>query len=279
MTVLFFWTTGLSYFYLIEGEKSLEIDPAIPAILGTAISLFLGFVTTSAYDRWWEARKLWGAIVNDSRTWTRQVQGFVRGSKETETHRELVYGQIAFCYAFGKWLRNQDPLTAIGELLPRQIFEDLQDSAHIPNSILHWQGMNIRKLSESNQITDFQYVEMEGTLLRLTNHMGGCERIKKTVFPKQYSFFIHLLIVVFMFMLPLGLIYEFGWLSILLTLGLGFLFLLMETIETNMQDPFENRANDTAMTAISRTIDINLRQVLGETDLPEPIADIKGILY
>ena len=82
-----------------------------------------------------------------------------------------------------------------------------------------------------------------------------------------------------MFMLPLGLIYEFGWLSILLTLGLGFLFLLMETIETNMQDPFENRANDTAMTAISRTIDINLRQGLGETDLPEPIADIKGILY
>jgi putative membrane protein len=280
MTLLLLWTTGLVYMDLIHGVEALEIDPAIPAILGTAISLFLGFVTASAYDRWWEARKLWGAIVNDSRSWGRQVKYFLRREDTAvDVRKRFTYRQIAWVWSLSHWLREEDSLDRISPFLKQEEADRLKDSAHIPNSILFDQSEDLRSFYEDGTLTDYQYVEMEQTLRRLTDHMGGCERIKKTVFPKQYSFFIHLLIVVFMFMLPLGLIFEFGWLSIVITLGLGFLFLLMETIETNMQTPFENLPNDTAMSAISRTIEINLRYELGEVDLPEPIQEKNGILY
>lgn len=253
----------------------IDIPSSIPALLGAAISLFLGFITNSAYDRWWEARKLWGSIVNDSRSWARQVNAMV-----PPTYRKLlIFRQIAWCYALTYMLRRKDGINQLKDLISQSDIDKIVKHQHRPNAILTLQGHTLKSLKESNEITDYQFVELERTLVRLTNHMGGCERIKNTIFPTQYSFFVHLFIMLFLYILPLGIVEDLQYLTIPFTLVIALVFLMVETFEVSMQDPFDGEPTDTPITAISRTIEINLRQMLDDKEwAPDPLEPVNGIL-
>lgn len=252
----------------------IDIPASIPALLGAAISLFLGFITNSAYDRWWEARKLWGAIVNDSRSWARQVNTIC----PPKYRKFLIYRQIAWCYVLSNMLRKRDELSDLEDLLTKNDIDKIHPHDHRPNAILHLQAQTIKSLKEEGEITDFQYLEMEKTLVRLTNHMGGCERIKNTVFPTQYSFFVHMFILLFLYILPLGVINDLEYLTVPFTVILALVFLMVETFEVSMQDPFDGEPTDTPVTAISRTIERNLRQMVGDERIPEKLSPISGVL-
>lgn len=253
----------------------IDIPSSIPALLGAAISLFLGFITNSAYDRWWEARKLWGAIVNDSRTWARQVMGMC----PPNYRKFLIFRQIAWCYSLTHMLRRKDDINQLTDIITQDDIDKIVKHHHKPNAILALQGHTLKSLRDSKEITDYQYIELERTLLRLTNHMGGCERIKNTIFPTQYSFFVHLFIMLFLYILPLGVVEDLQYLTIPFTLVLALVFLMVETFEVSMQDPFDGEPTDTPITAISRTIDINLRQMVDDNEwTPEPLEPINGIL-
>jgi putative membrane protein len=124
----------------------------------------------------------------------------------------------------------------------------------------------------------FQFIELEKTLTRLTNSMGGCERIKNTKFPESYSLLVHLLIYVFVLFLPFGLV-EVPALGLVVTsLFLAFSFLLIERVSVYLQDPFSNRSSDTPMLALSRTIEINIKQMLGDDEIPDPHKPVNGVL-
>jgi len=259
---------------------------AVPGILGTALSIFLAFRTNSAYDRWWEARKVWGEIVNYSRSSTRQIITFLsvgEGSpnkKELQALRqEFAYRQVAWCYALSNSLRGLDPFDEnLERLLSAKEIEELRTHKNVPNAILQIQARRFREAENQGFIDKFYFLRMDDMLNRLCDAMGKCERIKNTIFPPFYSRFAMMLLWFFAFLVPLGLIDEIHYLTIPVSLVIVFVFYLLEELGYTLENPFENKAADTPMTALSRTIEINVKQQLGESEIPAPLVEKDGVL-
>ncbi|MDE0936772.1 MAG: bestrophin family ion channel [Mariniblastus sp.] len=271
--------SALDYQYHLE---DFHFPLTIVAVLGTVIGLLLAFRTNSSYDRWWEARTLWGAIVNDSRTWTRQLLEFTPSENLDEAKKEklktMAYRQIAWCYALSRSLRKQTPDHELSCFLDSTEINRYRASHNVPNDLLLTQAGELQKLYRDGSLELFQFIELEKTLTRLTNSMGGCERIKNTKFPESYSLLVHLLIYVFVLFLPFGLV-EVPALGLVVTsLFLAFAFLLIERVSVYLQDPFSNRSSDTPMLALSRTIEINIKQMLGDDEIPDPHKPVNGVL-
>ncbi|MGI9519332.1 MAG: bestrophin family protein [Pirellulaceae bacterium] len=251
----------------------------------TVIGLLLAFRTNCSYDRWWEARTIWGAIVNDSRTWVRQLLEFHDPGKtnppaEPGTElRGMAKRQIAWCYALSRSLRGQDPTQDLAGLLDASEIEAYGESQNVPNAILLRQGRELRDLYSSERLELFSYVELERTLKRLTDSMGGCERIKNTVFPTSYSRMVNILIYLFVILIPFGLVNVPAGALIATSISLSFAFLLIDRVALFLQDPFDGHPSDTPMLTLSRTIEINIKQMLGETELPESLKPVDGVLY
>jgi putative membrane protein len=254
-------------------EVPISIPLAIPTILGTVISLLLGFRSNQAYDRWWEARQVWGAIVNDSRTLARQVLNFTESQYEEDEVQQLrqriTRRQIAWCYALGQSLRRMNPVGGLDKFLSRRELESLARYSNVPMALLDQHARDLRRALEEGYINRYQQIELDRTLTRLCDAMGKCERIKNTVFPSTYSLYIHFSLMLFISMLPFGVIEHFGFLEVPLVVSISACFLLIEKMAIHLQDPFENKPTDTPMTAIAGTIERDLRQLLHDQDMPE----------
>lgn len=247
-----------------------EMPLTIPSFLGTAISILLSFKMNQSYDRWWEARKVWGAIVNDSRSFVLQLQSFL-DITESELIRKLAYRQIAWCYSLGQSLRGLNPLEGIESLLSAEDNTTLVSHTNKPLAILQLNARDIRELRLKGVIDVFRHVQLDNTLVRFCDSMGKAERINGTVFPSTYRHFLHFLIYLFVITLSISLknvqmVFEIP-LLILISAG----FLLIEKSAFHLQDPFRNRPSDVSVTAIARTIDINIRQLLNDATVPEPV--------
>ena len=246
----------------------ISIPIAVPTILGTVISLLLAFKSNQAYDRWWEARTIWGAIVNDTRTLTRQLLTFVDtpyGEAEQKAFCERVAKrQIAWCYSLSRHLRKQDPLFDLERLISAEDMEHIKKYDNIPLGLLELQGADLRNAFKLGWINEFQQIQIDETLVRFSNEMGGCERIKNTIFPATYSVYIHFSVLLFILLLPFGLIEFFGLVEIPLVIAIASSFFLIENMAIHLQDPFENKPTDTPTTTISRTIERDIKQMLKE---------------
>lgn len=247
-----------------------DIPVAIPAFLGTAISLLLSFKLNQSYDRWWEARKIWGAIVNDSRTLLRQLLSFTAFEPETLIRR-MGRRQIAWCYCLGQSLRGLDWRMGTTENLADEDIAEADQHANKPLVLLQQHARDLSWLAQEGRLTDYQRVEVDATLTRLTESMGKAERIRNTVFPRTYRMFLHIFIYIFITILSISLNEIEGSWEVLVTSLIAIPFFLLEKTATQMQDPFANRPTDTSVTAIARTIDINLRQLMKDPDVPEPM--------
>jgi putative membrane protein len=247
---------------------AMNIPIAIPTIIGTVISLLLAFKSNQAYDRWWEARMIWGAIVNDSRTLLRQVIGFYKDpdfSVEANEFKEsFAKRQAAWCYSLGQALRGKDPLKPIKNLLTADEFRYVSKHKHVPNAILILHSRALKIAKDKGKINTYQQVEIDNTLTRLCDSMGKCERIKNTVFPTTYSLYIRFTLCLFIMLLPFGLTNLVGWLQIPLVTTIAAAFFLVEKMAIHLQDPFENRPTDTPVTTIATAIEKNLIQMVHE---------------
>jgi putative membrane protein len=254
-------------------EVPISIPLAVPAVLGTVISLLLGFRSNQAYDRWWEARQVWGAIVNDSRTLARQVLNFTESQYEEDMvhqwRQRMVRRQIAWCYSLGQSLRGTNPVSGLDKYLSKRELEVLLRFNNVPMGLLDQHGKDLRRALEEGYINRYQQMEIDKTLTRLCDAMGKCERIKNTVFPSTYSLYIHFSLLLFITMLPFGVIDYFGFLEVPLVVAISASFLLIEKMAIHLQDPFENKPTDTPMTAIAGTIERDLKQLMHDQDLPE----------
>jgi putative membrane protein len=261
----------------------------LPAsILGVAISFLVGFRVNSAYERWWEARRIWGAIVNDSRTIARHCMTFISTrhfleeanseSGASELQKEMIYRQIAFAYALKNHLRKKDIFAEIEQFISPRELASLKTRKNVPNSLLELQAKGLQQLREKGLIDDYRHMQMDVKLSSLCDSMGGCERIKNTVFPRQYGYYSTLFITIYSFMIPFVLVGETGWLVVPFSLIIGFIFYALDMIANGIEKPFENSINDTPMSALCRTIEINLREQLGETELPPPLEPVNGFL-
>ena len=247
-----------------------EMPLSIPALLGTAISILLSFKMNQSYDRWWEARKVWGAIVNDSRTFIIQLQSFLsEGEKETITR--LAYRQIAWCYALGRALRGLPALEGSEYLLSANDQIEIAKHNNKPLAIIQLNAREIKDLHAQQRLETFTHLQLDNTLIRFTDSMGKAERINGTIFPSTYRKFLHFIVYLFVITLSISLKQVNMVFEIPLLLSIAAAFFLIEKSAYHLQDPFKNRPSDIPVTAIARTIEINIRQLLGETEVPQPV--------
>jgi len=260
--------------------------PHIPlALFGSAIGIILGFRNQSAYARWWEARTLWGAVVNNSRSWGRQVTTSMLPSKSEEAEevkkvqRRMVYLQIAYVHALRQHLRKLEPWPELAPLMSEQELNSLRNEKNVPLSIQEMMGNLLRECLMRGWIDRLQWQAMDESLNDLADAQGGAERIKNTPMPKQYDYFPQLFVHIYCVLLPLALVTNMGWFTPLGSTLVGFIFLALNKIGQDLEDPFENTIYDVPLTSITITIETNLRQLLGETDLPPATTPVEGVLW
>ncbi len=269
--IVYVLIASLLVLFLTEKYETIlpEMPLTIPAFIGTAISVLLSFKLSQSYDRWWEARKVWGAIVNDSRSFVIQLQTLIKNGND-KTVAKIAYRQIAWCYALGQSLRGLNPTENLDKYISAEDLEDIQQHNNKPLALLQLHGKDIKHLKENGQTDTFSQLQLDDTLVRLCDSQGKAERIKTTVFPVTYRLFLHAIIYIFVVTLSIALRDVGGFFEIPLLLLISAAFFLLEKSATHMQDPFENRPTDTAMTAITQTIEINIKQLLKDTEIPQP---------
>lgn len=273
--------------YMPLGVTNVAIPVSAIGPLGAALAIFLAFRNSSAYDRWWEARKLWGRMVNESRNFARQITTFATGHEGAEPgadellayHREMVLRHVAFVHATRLHLRGQRDCDELERLLPAGEIERYRNVSNVPASIAQRQGERLRDAFDRRYIESFRHMQLDATMSKLLDIFGGCERIKNTPLPRQYDYFPQVFLYVYAMFLPFGLVEHFGWFTAIISVPISFVFMVLQAAGRVNEDPFENRWTDTPMSTLSRTIEINLREQLGDRDLPEPLGMIDGVAY
>lgn len=280
--VLVLMVCTASYFFSIIFFTEVNDLPAvIPSILGTALAFFIGFNNNQAYDRWWEARKIWGALVNDSRSWARQIMTNLSapdGQTEEnliEKKRIAIYRHIAFLYALKGNLRNENR-DSFSKYISQDELKEVKSKSNIHNAILNLQSSNLETLLNENWIDGFRFIELNKMLIRFSDEMGKSERIKNTVFPPTYNYYTRVFIWVMMISTTFVIADIVGAWSILYGTLVGYIFITIHTIGQSLLNPFENIPAGISLDQITRTIEINLLESLGDTDIPEPIKTVNG---
>jgi ion channel-forming bestrophin family protein len=265
---------AVAFLIILVTEKYATAFPEIPltiaVFIGTAISILLSFKLNQSYDRWWEARKVWGAIVNDSRTLVIQLKAFL-GEEDKAVITRIALRQIAWCYSLSHSLRGHDPLEGLGKFVDAVELRHIGTHQNKPLAILDLHSQDIKTVVASGRLALFAQVQLDNTLVRLCDSQGKCERIKNTVFPVTYRKFLHYIIYLFVITLSISLNNLAFYYELPLLIFISSAFFLLERSATHMQDPFENRPTDTPMTAISRSIEINIKQLLGASEVPSPL--------
>ena len=319
----FYWLSCymliIAVLYKIVGWHWISIPWLPVSLVGTAVAFYVGFKNNQSYDRVWEARKIWGAIVNSSRSWGTMVNNYTRNSQHTdeEIHairKRLIYRHIAWLYTlreqlliptqwehvslkhlFGKIAAKRREKIGIGQfkdfLNERQTQNYFADSplwenaANPATQIIHQQGKELAVLEEKELLHMRKQLDMQNVLNDFYDHQGRAERIKKFPIPRQYANMSFIFNCIFIGLLPLGIVAEFAklgeagvWLMIPFGVIVGWIYVVMELIGDYSENPFEGLGTDIPMLSICRTIEIDLLQMLGETDIPKPIQPVNDIL-
>ncbi|MFH6958858.1 bestrophin family protein [Flavobacterium aquidurense] len=242
--------------------REIAIPLPITSIMGTIVGLLLAFRTAQSYDRWWEARKVWGEIVNDSRTLIRQVKQFMPESENDL--KEFAQRQVIWCFALSESLRKIPFSQRVVSYLEQHNIM----ANNVPAELLNRHADQLAMISKNFSINDNKQVQIDTTIARLNDAMGKCERIKNTVFPKSYSLLIHFLIYLLTSILPFGLEDSFPALEIVLTLVISSMLIAVEKTAIIMQDPLENSPTDIPMTALCAVIENNIKEICSDTAVP-----------
>lgn len=321
MLLFVLYSLAIFYMYHYLGWYFIDIPFEPLTIIGIAVAFYLGFKNSQSYDRFWEGRKIWGGIVNYSRTWAINVLSFVdTGNEEQtrETKRQLVHRHLAWVNALRVQLRQKRPWTREHGTLVESLldihgernkvsneafnfvslgeYEELKQRVNPATHIIKNQALVVAELRKKEYIDGFQEHQLMTVLEELYNLQGMCERIKNTPFPRQYAYFTKVFTWLFVLLVPLGLLNifeshvigesnasdqtEFLFLQMIpFTVLIMWIFTTMEMIGDISEDPFEGSTNDVPMTSLCRTIEIDLRDMLDEKDLPESIEPKDNILY
>jgi putative membrane protein len=286
--LLFFAVTSSVIVFLTK-DPSTELNghlrlPGLPlGVIGGAIGIFVSFRTNSAYDRWWEGRRLWGALVNNSRHWASQVLTYTSATGEVPTalQKRLIERHIGYVHLLRSALRRQtfaeDP--SVVRFVPAEELAALSGSTNPTSALLHLQMVDLATELREGRLEIFHHQLFDQTIRDLLEVQGGCERIKNTPFPRMYGFIAERLILAFSLLLPMGMASELGWTTVPMSLLVCSGFLLISEVGRVLEDPFTMFWPALPLSALSTTIELNLRERLGETGLPPlPTANKKGIL-
>jgi putative membrane protein len=320
LIVFIVYSTLIVFLFTYYKLEWLKIPWTPLTLIGTAVAFYIGFKNNSAYDRTWEARKIWGGIVNSSRSWGTMINGYVTNefaespvdSNELDAIRKkLIYRHIAWTYRLKRQLRvikgwehdvkfnrsyreyinglfpTDDPETELKKFIDDAEAIEMLGKKNTCTQLIHKQTEELRALKEKGLIDDFRHMELQKMLTEFYTLQGKCERIKNFPLPRQYASLSIYFVYILIFLLPMGLLSAFAetnfhpnmiWGVIPFTTLIAWIFWMMESVGDYAENPFENLAFDTPMSSLTRTIEIDLMEMMGETDLPEPIIPIDNFV-
>ncbi len=291
----------------------LKLDFALPwqpiSIIGIAVAFYLGFKNNSSYDRTWEARKIWGSIVNNSRSFGAAVKTFVQGGNAEAIHKELIYRHIAWLTALRyqlrlsrEWEHTEDRVNGLyfptvceeyfdrmdGEIvnyIPEEEFQYYKTKVNAATQILAKQSVRLQELRDQNYFDDFRHMEFHQLIVSFYEDQGKSERIKNFPFPRQYASTALWLSVVFAVLVPFGMLDTFSklgewwvWITVPMSALIIWIFFLMEKIGDYSENPFEGSYNDVPISSIARGIEIDLREMIDDTGIPAGVKAENGFL-
>jgi len=275
LAVLFVWDVTVTATYYVLPFTA----PSLPLTLfGSALALVLGFRSNSAYQRWWEGRMMWGLMINASRSLARQARNFLP-EDATDLKRTIVLRQIAYVNALRCQLRRQKPDADVLRFLSEGEATPALKRTNVANGIVDGTGRRIDIARREGLIDTIQQTAMENVLVDIANAQGGMERLKNTPLPNQYRFFPMVFTHMLCILLPIGLVETLGFATPLGSTIAGLMFLAILAIGDDLVDPFANTLHDVPLSAMCRTIEIDLLQAIGD-EAPAPLApDKDGVLW
>ncbi len=301
--------------YQIAGLKWLAIPWSVVALLGTATAFLVGFKNTQTYNRTWEARQIWGAIINSSRAFGTMSRDFLNNSEKS---KELIYRHFAWLTALRYAMRDSrawettnkaynteykafydipERETSLEDELVKYISLDelkyLLTTKNKATQIMSLQSKTIKGLFKNKEIDSFQFVEMQKMVKDFYDQQGKSERIKNFPYPRQFATINSFFIKLFCIFLPFSMLREFDklnenidgfmkgnmvWLVIPFSVLISWVYTSLEQVGESTENPFEGSANDVPISQISRNIEIDMREMLGETDLPPALQAKNNII-
>lgn len=246
---------------------------AYPSLMGTAIAFFIGFNNNQAYGRWWEARIIWGGLVNDSRSWARSLIAY---SSNHALAERMIRRHLAFLYTLSTSLRRDEVDTSYAEYLTPFELSSLEPKYNRANQILQHQATDLHVLHQSGAIGEFVFANLNTLLQNFCDGMGKSERINNTVYPITYVYFTQLFIWLFIALITMSTSQLIGGLSVVLGWLMGFVFNAIHINGMNLMNPFSDNPSGVPISSITRNIEINLLQMLKSPQIPEPVQVING---
>lgn len=254
---IFSW--GVAYIEIEFFNLKYASTTLVHSLLGFVISLLLVFRTNTAYDRWWEGRKQWGALVNVSRNFSLKVNAFL---PQEEIHLRMELKEMISCYAtiLKEHLRDKS-LKELSALLP-DFMQNERIGAHVPNHLANAMQHRLLTMYQNKHISEGAYLAMLQDLNTFTDICGACERIKKTPIPYTYNIFIKKFIFVYIISMPFGFVTDFGYSTILITVFTFYALASLELIAEEIEDPFGLDSNDLPTDQLAETISKNVREII-----------------
>ncbi|MCZ4245565.1 bestrophin family protein [Pedobacter punctiformis] len=314
--ILFFIGVVPTVLYKIFGFTWLAIPWTVVALLGTATAFIVGFKNTQTYSRTWEARQIWGAILNSSRTWGTMSRDFLTDNPQKT--KELIYRHFAWLTALRYQMRDsrvwengnksynaeyrnfftipekESALeTELAKYIPSVELNYILGTKNRAVQLMSLQSKTVKELLAAKAIDMLQFIELQKMIRDFYDQQGRSERIKNFPYPRQFATINAFFIKLFCLLLPFGMLKEFDklnesvegmmkgnmvWLVIPFSVLISWVYTSLEQVGESTENPFEGSANDVPISQMSRTIEIDLREMLGETDLPPALQPKNNII-
>lgn len=273
LLIITLFSVVVLYFKGTIYDYKVHLNPAIFTLLGLSLAIFMGFCNSASYDRFWEGRKIWGSLVIETRSLTRQVLTLINDTSENSKIKKQEFIKIiaAFCWALNFQLRNKDANGKIQELLSPENFNKVKDKKFKPVILLDIMGEWINVQNSEKNIDTIVLTSLDHQLNQLSSIVGGCERIANTPLPFAYSVLLHRTVYLYCFWLPFGLVDVVGWMMPVIVLFISYTFIALDAIIQEIGEPFGEEENDLALNTLCKTIEFSIFE---QVQIPQPELEI-----
>jgi putative membrane protein len=277
VTTLLAIVVTISHGAILHHKVTLTTIPF--TLIGLPLAIFLGFRNNSAYDRYWEGRKLWGEIVYSSRNFARQCLSLIASAPAAEAgatavRTRMIHRAIAYAHALRHHLRGSDGIADLEPLLPPEEWRRYAAARHKPNFLMDRMGEDLRRCLDEGRVDGCLAATIDASISTLVAACAACERIKSTPIPFSYTLLLHRTAYFYCFLLPFGLVDTIGFMTPFVVAIVAYTFFGLDALGDEIEEPFGMAPNDLPLDTICRTIEINLRESLGETQLPPALLPV-----
>ncbi|MEX1001944.1 MAG: bestrophin family ion channel [Crocinitomicaceae bacterium] len=238
-------------------NKSFESLISVYSLIGFVLSLLLVFRTNTAYDRWWEGRKKWGELVNNTRNFAIKI-----ASMTTNKEIDIFFARMIPNYAFAMKEHLRDGVNLDELELTEEEIKLLQNTSHKPSLIAKWMYAKLDEMKQNDELTQEEFLSMDTNLKTFSDIIGACERIKNTPLPYSYSNFMKKFIFLYVVTMPLAFVNAFGYYSVLIAVFVFYILVSLEILAEEIEDPFGNDPNDLDTDELSHKIRNNVKELL-----------------